>query len=171
MNKYKKAGIPLNTELVDYGTPDENEAFHAMQKSVLLLAEQLLSQEDGAIASIQGRAHWVSPIGNLLYVINSPEIYENDGEVQSSDDMEITTVFDIDGIDVDDILDYKKEIDDWLESPVFYFADQDKLDKAALTYQGEEEIVKTKAFINAIMESQALEGNIVSNNQQEGMGF
>lgn len=167
VNRHKKAGIPLDVRLRNYGSEDESETFHAMQQSLFLMAERLLDQDNGACSIIQDYLHWVSPIGSQLQVVCNPDFDKEDLQVSLSSTANVMTVWDFDGMGVAELNDLKKEIDDWLENPAFCFADQDKLDEAALTYQDEEVIAETKAFLKSIEEKERLDHQIKANQETD----
>lgn len=173
VNRYRELGLSVDRSLRNYSThEDEQKAFESMQESLILLGEKLLSQEDGACADIADEIHWVSPVRNKLIVNSSPEMAVIDGGIDIPPSPDRWTAWDFGGIGVEEIMSYKKSIDRWLENPAFYFADQDRLDSVALCYADDEKITETKAFIQAVSESKALDAHIVdSNDPSERIGF
>lgn len=172
INRYRKAGIKLDDQLRIYNLEyEEQSAFEEMQKTGFLVADKLLSQPDGAYAVINGVSHWVSPIGNQLSLIMSADIEIDDGAVFFDDAM-IMTVWELDPSSVKDILNYQKDMENWLASPTYHFANQDELDEAALQNQSAEMIEYTREFIQSVKQSCALDQSITATkNEQQGIGF
>lgn len=167
MNRYKKAGFTLNTQMRSYSTMEDDQAlFENMQKAGLKVAEKLLEQPDGAYAVIYGVVHWVSPIGKEMELFSSPDITIDDGEVLFDDDTTILTVWELDVSDSSELPVYTKEMLDWLKNPVYCHADQDMFDEAALLRQPEEIAEHTREIIASLKEYQTLDG-VIDDNQDD----
>lgn len=177
VNRYKKAGVPLNMALRAYSTITEvQDAFVAMQKAGQQVAEQLLNQSDGAYTIIYGLAHWVSPIGKQLELVVTQHVNSETHKITI--DMNnlrkyvTDTVWDIEDISIEMLNGYSQAMKSWLASPTYYFADQDMLDKAALAQCLDTVVEETKAMSQAIKESLALENHIIQDNKaQSAMQF
>lgn len=169
INRYKKANIPVHRSLRVYGGDMETiNAFKAMQKTGLLVVDYLLNQPDGAYAVIHGFAHWVSPIYDELVLFSTPCGYESIEfsfkTQEANNNIVITTPWDVDGLDAKTSKAHQNAMEVWLESPVYCFADQDFLDRIALTDYDDDVIQETQVLSlsvkNAIHESAALGGLI-----------
>lgn len=167
MNRYKKAGFTLNTQLRSYSTMEGDQAlFENMQKVGFKVAEKLLDQPDGAYAVIYGVVHWVSPIGKELELFSSPNITIDDGDELFDNDTTILTAWELDVSDSSELPVYTKEMLGWLKNPVYCYADQDMFDEAALLSQPEEIAEYTREIIVSIKERQALDG-VIDDNQDD----
>lgn len=160
-NRYKKANLSLDTEIV-YDYDDKlDDAVEILQKTGFLVAEKLLEQPDGAYAVIHEHAHWVSPSGSKLKLFSTPDIDLDSGKLTYPDKLEVFMLWLVGSLGLDAVNRYDKAMREWLENPVFEFIDQDYLDEAVLEDQDDYRVIKeTKVLIQMVKETQILDQQI-----------
>lgn len=154
--------------------------YTALRETGLKVAEKLLDQPDGAYAIIYDYAHWVSPIGNKLELIYSPDLDLETGVLHIDrgyfDEMRSYLSFDYDPYSLENdtnetLIKYEKAMQEWLTSPVYRFFDQDILDKVSLTGCIDEIVTETQTMIQSLKENMELEKHIANNNSQAMIRF